>query len=173
MKESTKYKIPKDMQGICEDIHKITDKICNESLDEEYLQLCRKLAAKIARKRPSPLLYGNPELWASAIICCIAEINFLFDKTQKPHITKQELFSLLPSPKNTIIKYRKTIWQLLDLCQLDPEFTRPSKMNDNPFAWMVSINGFITDIRTMPMEYQEIAYRKGLIPYIPKDPSIE
>ena len=29
MKESTKYKIPKDMQGICEDIHKITDILVN------------------------------------------------------------------------------------------------------------------------------------------------
>lgn len=31
------------------------------------------------------------------------------------------------------------------------------------------VNGFIIDIRTAPREVQELAYRKGLIPYIPAD----
>jgi hypothetical protein len=36
-------------------------------------------------------------------------------------------------------------------------------------AWMIMVDGFILDARTMPREVQEVAYRKGLIPYIPKD----
>ena len=34
-------------------------------------------------------------------------------------------------------------------------------------AWMVEVNGFVTDVRHAPREVQEIALEKGLIPYIP------
>jgi hypothetical protein len=43
----------------------------------------------------------------------------------------------------------------------------PSKLDRNPLAWMIMVNGFIVDARSMPREVQEIAYRKGLIPYLP------
>jgi hypothetical protein len=33
--------------------------------------------------------------------------------------------------------------------------------------WMLEINGLFMDIRTCPREAQEIAFEKGLIPYIP------
>jgi hypothetical protein len=36
------------------------DQFCREHLNEEYAVLCRKLAEKLARKRPSPLLHGSP-----------------------------------------------------------------------------------------------------------------
>jgi len=36
-------------------------------------------------------------------------------------------------------------------------------------AWMVSVNGMIVDIRSMPRTAQEVAFEKGLIPYIPDD----
>jgi len=35
--------------------------------------------------------------------------------------------------------------------------------------WVVEVNGFMTDIRTCRREIQEIAFEKGLIPYIPAD----
>ena len=39
----------------------------------------------------------------------------------------------------------------------------------HPTVWLVSVNGFIVDIRRMPRPIQEEAYRKGIIPYIPDD----
>jgi hypothetical protein len=44
----------------------------------------------------------------------------------------------------------------------------PSRLEDNPLAWMVMVNGFIVDVRDMPREVQEEAFRKGLIPYLPR-----
>jgi hypothetical protein len=35
--------------------------------------------------------------------------------------------------------------------------------------WMLEVNGFIMDIRRCPREAQELAFEKGLIPYIPAD----
>jgi hypothetical protein len=37
----------------------------------------------------------------------------------------------------------------------------------NPLIWMLEINGVLVDVRHMPLEVQEMAYAKGLIPYIP------
>jgi hypothetical protein len=36
------------------------------------------------------------------------------------------------------------------------------------------VNGYLVDLRTMPREVQEIAFEKGLVPYIPwrRSPSI-
>jgi hypothetical protein len=40
-------------------------------------------------------------------------------------------------------------------------------MDANPMVWMVEVDGFIHDARSLPLQIQEIAYAKGLIPYIP------
>ena len=42
-------------------------------------------------------------------------------------------------------------------------------MDDNPLVWMVSVNGFMMDVGHAPREVQEMAFNKGLIPYIPAD----
>ncbi len=51
----------------------------------------------------------------------------------------------------------------------DPEWTLPSMLDRNPLVWMAEVNGYLVDLRTMPREVQEIAFEKGLIPYIPDD----
>jgi hypothetical protein len=40
-------------------------------------------------------------------------------------------------------------------------------MDDTLMIWMLEVNGFMRDIRQCPREAQEIAFAKGLIPYIP------
>jgi hypothetical protein len=54
--------------------------------------------------------------------------------------------------------------------QIDPHWTLPSRLDDNPLAWMVEVNGFVVDARILKRELQEEALRKGLIPYIPARP---
>jgi len=51
--------------------------------------------------------------------------------------------------------------------QMAPEWTIPSMVDSNPLIWMIQVNGLIVDARHMPLEIQEEALRKGLIPYIP------
>ncbi len=53
------------------------------------------------------------------------------------------------------------------MTQFDINWTLPSRMDRNPNAWMISLNGFIVDVRNQPMEIQELAFEKGLIPYLP------
>jgi hypothetical protein len=51
--------------------------------------------------------------------------------------------------------------------QMDPQWYRPSKMEDNPLTGMIMVDGFVVDVRRMSRDVQEIAYEKGLIPSIP------
>lgn len=142
---------------------------CKEHLTEEYAVLCRKLAEKLARKRPSPLLQGSPNAWASAIVRAIGGVNFLHDKSQTPYMRSTDIDHLLgTSPSNGAAKLA-AIRKMLKINQLDPNWTLPSLLNDNPMVWMIQVNGFIVDIRHASREMQEIAFNKGLIPYIPAD----
>ena len=63
----------------------------------------------------------------------------------------------------------KAIRTLLKVRTSDPQWTLPSRMEENPMAWMIEINGFIVDARHLKREFQEEALRNGLIPYIPGD----
>jgi hypothetical protein len=42
-------------------------------------------------------------------------------------------------------------------------------MDKTPLVWMAEVNGYLVDLRQMPREIQEIAFEKGMIPYIPAD----
>ncbi|MCW3099835.1 MAG: plasmid pRiA4b ORF-3-like protein [Chthonomonadaceae bacterium] len=55
------------------------------------------------------------------------------------------------------------------MSRMDPQWYRPSKMDNNPLAWMIMVDGLVMDARHLPREIQEVAYEKGLIPYIPED----
>jgi hypothetical protein len=62
------------------------DAFCRTHLNDEYAALCRALAEKLARKRPSPLVKGPLDSWAAGIIRTIGWVNFLADRSQSPHL---------------------------------------------------------------------------------------
>jgi hypothetical protein len=68
---------------------------------------------------------------------------------------------------STMQSKSKQIRDLLNISQLEPDWTLPSRMDDNPMAWMIQVNGLIVDARHMPYEIQAEAWLKGLIPYMP------
>lgn len=159
--------VPKEMRATYEAIVALTDKVCQEHLNAEYALMCRKLAAALARKRPSPLVRGKTEVWACGIAYTIGMVNFLFDKTQKPHMRADELCKAFGVSPSTGSNKSQVIRKMFDMMQFDPRWTLPSLMDQNPLVWMIMVNGFVIDARYAPREVQEIAFRKGLIPYIP------
>jgi hypothetical protein len=52
---------------------------------------------------------------------------------------------------------------------MDPEWTLPSRIESNPTIWYIMVDGFVMDARNAPRHIQEIAFQKGIIPYIPAD----
>ena len=39
----------------------------------------------------------------------------------------------------------------------------------SPLVWLAEVNGFLVDLRDMPREVQQVAFDKGMIPYITAD----
>jgi hypothetical protein len=168
-KISKSEKVPKQMKAKFDAIVMLAETFCNEHLNEEYAQLARQAVAALCRKRPSPLMQGRVNTWACGIIYALGYVNFLFDKSQEPHMSATDLCDGFGVSKNTGSAKSKAVRDALGMVQLDPNWYLPSKIDDNPMVWMIMVDGFILDARTMPREIQEVAYRKGLIPYIPKD----
>ena len=94
-------------------------------------------------------------------------MNFLFDKSQTPHLRADDLCAWFGLSKSTGGNKSNQIKQILKIGLMDMQWTLPGRMEQNPMAWMVSVNGFIVDARSLPRALQEEAYRKGMIPYVP------
>lgn len=159
--------VPKAMQEKYNAIVELTNSFSKEILDEEYAQLIRYAVAALCRKRPSPLEKGKANSWACGIVHAIGMVNFVFDNSQTPYISASNLYQAFGIGQSTGQSKSKVIRDVLGMDQLDPDWTLPSRLDNNPMVWMLSVNGVIVDIRSMPREAQEMAFEKGLIPYIP------
>jgi hypothetical protein len=159
--------IPTAHRPAYEAVVALTDAVCHAQLNEEWAGLCRELAAALARKRPSPLLRGQPKIWAAGVLHALGMVNFLFDRSQTPHLTLTELCAAFDVKSTTVGGKSKLIRDLFKMYPFDPNWTAPSKLGQNPLVWMISVNGFIVDARYAPLEFQIEAFRLGLIPYVP------
>lgn len=160
--------IPIKMQPVYDEITKLSDAVCRKHLDEEYAELARLMAAALARKRPSPLARGRKDIWAAAIVYSLGSVNFLFDKSQVPHMRAGELSDLFGVSQKTAANKSRQIWDILEIYQAEPKWWRPSKMEENPLAWWVMVNGLAVDARKLPLEIQEHLAQRKLIPFVPR-----
>jgi hypothetical protein len=166
-RRSTSESVPQALQARYDEIVALTDAFCEAHLDAECAQLCRQMTATLGRKRLSPLQMGQANTWAAGIIHAIATVNFLFDKSVTPHTSFDDLAKAFGRAKSTIGTKSKEIRDLLKIGVMDPDWTLPSRIDHNPMAWRVSLDGMIVDARYLPRALQEEAYRRGLIPYVP------
>lgn len=160
-------KVPKPMQEQFESLCQATDAFSEANLNDEYKQLIRYLLAALCRKRPSPVERGKVNTWAAAVVHAIGTANFLFDKTQIPHCKAPEIYAFFGVSASNSQAKSKLVRDLMGVHCFSAQWTLPSRMDRNPMVWMVEVDGFIHDARNMPLSIQEIAYEKGLIPYIP------
>jgi hypothetical protein len=153
-----------------DEIAGLVDAFCRENLTEEYGEICRRLTEKLARKRPSPLVSGRPNTWACGIVRTIGWVNYLDDGSQKPHMKLTAIDKAFGVGESTGQGKSMVIRKMLKIRPSDPEWSLRSRIERNPMAWMIQINGFLVDARILKREIQEEALRKGLIPYIPDRP---
>jgi len=101
-----------------------TDAVCLEPLDVEYAGLCWKVVGKLGRKRPSPLTRGDLGIWAAGVVYIVGQLNFVFDPTQTPHTTADQLSGWLGVKKTTMANKARLICDTLRLSDFDSEFMR-------------------------------------------------
>jgi len=113
------------------------------------------------------LSQGKAATWACGIIHAIGIVNFLYDNSQTPHVASSQIANYFGLSPSTMQAKSKQIRDLLGMYQMDPDWTLPSKMDDNLLAWMIQVNGIVIDARWASREIQEAALRTGLLLYIP------
>lgn len=167
MKAPAESPIPAQVRPTYDAIVRLTDLFCQAHLTYEYQIMCRRLAGVLARKRPSPLVRGKPEVWACAIVRVIGWVNFLDDSSAKLHMKMTAIDKAFGVSSDTGQSKSKAIRDMLRIRQFDTEWTLPSWMERNPNAWLIQVNGFVLDARYLRREIQEQAHQKGLIPFLP------
>ena len=167
MADLDELKIPKAMRAVAEAVIVLTDQVCADLLDEEYAGLARRLVAKLARKRPSPIQSGRASTWAGAVVYALGQVNFLFDSSTKPYATADDLSAAFGVAKSTLGAKAKQVRDLTKMDDGTPEFLRQDMIDANPMIWFIQVDDLIVDVRELPPPIQAQAFDLGLIPYIP------
>jgi Domain of unknown function (DUF6398) len=110
---------------------------------------------------------GEPRVWAGAVLYTVGTVNFLFDNTQRPHMTADQLVKITGVSASALGHKSRIIRDALGIVPMDPRYCRRELLVDNPLAWMIEVNGLLMDARTLPPEVQAEARRRGLIPDLP------
>jgi hypothetical protein len=160
-------KVPKEMRPRFTEIVAIIDRFCDQHLNDEYKELCRKMAVVVCHKG-SPVVSGKAAGWAAGVVSSVGWVNFLGDPNQKPHLIQEDIAKLIGVSPATMAAKAKIIRDSLDLERMDPRWSRKEILDNNPLVWMVQDkSGIPLDLRQAPRQVQEQAYQQGLIPYIP------
>ena len=150
-----------------QEITALTDSVCRECLTDEYEMLCRIMTGALCRLKSTPIDSGRANIWACSIAFAVARINFAFDDPDGPQITRNQLCERFEANQRTASEKASTIMKLLKAVDGDPKWWRPSRMENNPRAWFVRIDGLYADIRNLPEDLQEEALKRKLVPYMP------
>lgn len=167
-KATTSTKVPKARQGLYREVTAVSDRFCLEHLNEEYAELARRAIAALCRKRSCPLLSGRPESWACAVVYALGQVNFLSDTASEPCMSMGDLCARFGVSASTGGSKAKTVRDLLGMRQWDHRWILPSRWEATGPVWLVEVDGLAVDARWLPRQLQQIAFEKGLIPYVPQ-----
>ena len=115
-----------------DELLRLTAAFCKAHLDQEYEELCAKLARKAGRKRTPPFATGQIESWAAGVVHAICTVNFAFDKSQAPHVTSPCIAEHFGVSLNTASQKSKTLRDLFRLTHWDSEFGTEEMQKRNP-----------------------------------------
>lgn len=140
---------------------------CRIYLDTEYQHLADEAALVLCNVCPDELTHYSVELWAGSIIYTIGYVNYMFDPQEDDYIPASRILEFFKITRQAMYRTSQSIRDKLGIERLDPNWCVPGKLQQNVMVWMVEVDGIEVDIRNMPLEIQEIAFNKGLIPYVP------
>jgi hypothetical protein len=158
--------VPSDLREIFFELVTLTDRFCAEHLDDEYKEVCRRLAVGLCQPGV-PITRGKRAGWACGIVYTVGWANFLTDPNTEPHLRPEQIYEWFGVSQAAMFNRVRDIREGFDLLRFDPELTVRSRMEKNPFAWTFIVNGIPVDVRYALLEVQQAFYEQGLIPYVP------
>lgn len=137
-----------------EKIIELVSGFCDKNLNSEYEELCVKLIEKMGRKHDVPFKRGKLEIWASAVIYALGQINFLFDKTTEPYATPDDICNYFNTKKSTVSNKARDIREMFNMGHFDREFSLKELMERQPSFLIDEKSGMIVpeDFIVNPMD---------------------
>ena len=99
---SEDLRIPVALRDRAQQIIDVTDAACREHLDEEYGLLTEGSWRGWRASGPRRSMRGDARIWAAGAIYAVGQVNFLFDRTQTPHMTAKQLAEALGVVQTTM-----------------------------------------------------------------------
>lgn len=84
------------------EIKRLLESFFERYLNEEYRGYALKLCDTLGRRRKIDISRGKREIWAAAIVCVIARLNFLFDKKSEHYLPVDTINKFFHTRKSTI-----------------------------------------------------------------------
>ena len=107
---------------------------------------------------------GDARIWAAGAIYVVAQVNILFDRSQQPHLTADQLAACLGVVKTTMANKAARINKALHIGVFEPDLTRAAMLEQHPLASLIEVYGQVVDARMLAPELLDEAPRRGLIP---------
>ncbi|MDR1819751.1 MAG: DUF6398 domain-containing protein [Methanobrevibacter sp.] len=133
----------------------MVETFAEEYIDDEYKELSNKLVKKLGRKHDVPFKRGNLEIWASAVIYALGQINFLFDKSFEPYLTPDDICDYFNTKKSTVSTKAKKIRDTVNLGHYDKEFSTNRMLENNPLRDMVITEDGLIIPKSELMNFEE------------------
>jgi len=150
-----------------DDIAMLINHFCTQHNAFSFALLCMDMTISLCVQFPGLLRRGKVESWAGGITHALAMVNFLSDGSFEPHIKMADIKSFFGVSQGTIQSKSRQIRDMFDTYQMDPVWSLPELLLENPVLWTVPINGILVDIRQAPIETQHKALEDGLILMLP------
>ena len=86
---------------------KLTEMIegfCHNYLNDEYLQLSLNVVDEMAGAKNPYYERGNLEVWASAIIYAVCQVNSVFDASSEVHIARKDILNHFNTKQSAVLK---------------------------------------------------------------------
>ncbi len=164
--------VPEDLQERFREIAAIADRFCEERLDAEYREVCRRILACYCQPGTN-VGRGKAESWAAGVVYEAGHVNFLTDDSFEPCCKSEEIAKGCGVSVGTMHNKGKDIREGLALMRFDPAFTVRSRLMDNPLAWMMELpNGMVISLQDMPEDLRGKLDAAGLLPDGADEPAV-
>ena len=100
----------------------LVSSFCDSELNEEYKQVCIKLIEMMAKKRRVLFKRGKIEIWASAVIYAIIQINVVYNENLDVYTTPEVICDYFDTSVSIVSDKVSMIQDLFKIKQIKKEF---------------------------------------------------
>jgi len=146
--------VPQELKARFKEIVSVTDRFCDDRLNDEYRELCRSMAVELCQP-DTPVASGKASGWAAGIVYAIGWANFLTDPAQVPHATALEIARGCGVSEATMHSRARKLKQGFGLDRFDLNWSLPSQQGNNPYLQIavgMRAAGFIPPVIEMDSE---------------------